>query len=122
GGGGPGGGQGGPGGAAAGGRMAAGARAYNPGPEGRDRRARPDGPAPRFGARSVAGLGGAAALGEPLRRQAAQVGMERADRRIAISDGGAGLEDWPRADFGRVEAGGLAFSHAGGELGGPAPA
>src|SRR6185437_368603 len=104
------------------GRMATVAMAYNPVPEARDRRARPDGPPPRFQARYVAGLGGAASLGEPLRRQAAQVGMDRADRWIALTAGGSGLEDWVRANFGRVEAVILDFYHAAEYLGGLARA
>jgi hypothetical protein len=78
-------------GAAAEGRMAAGGMIYNPGVPGQ--------------VRYLAGLaGGLAALGEPLRRQGAQVGMDRAQRWVAISDGGAGLEDFLRANFPRVEA------------------
>lgn len=99
-------------GASAPGRMATVAMVYNPVPEARDRRARPEGPPPRFGARYVAGLGGLAALAEPLRRQAAQVGMDRAERRITPSDGGSGLEDWLRVNFGRVDAVILDFYHA----------
>lgn len=104
-------------GAAAPGRMATVAMVYNPVPEARDRRARPDGPPPRFGARYLASLGGLAALGEPLRRQAAQVGMDRTDRWIALSDGGSGLEDWLRVNFGRVDAVILDFYHAAEYLG-----
>ena len=49
-------------------------------------------------ARYVCGLtGGQAGLGQPLRNQAAQVGLDRAERWVAISDGGAGLEDLLRA-------------------------
>ena len=110
-------GQQGGGGARADGRMATVAMVYSPVPEARDRRARPDGPAPRFEARYVAGLSGPAPLGEPLRRQAAQVGMDRAERWIAVSDGGAGLEDWVRSNFGRVEAVILDFYHAAEYLG-----
>jgi hypothetical protein len=99
-------------GAKADGRMATVAMVYNPVPEPRDRRARSDGPAPRFQARYVAGLDGLATLGGPLRRQAAQVGMDRAERWIALSDGGAGLEDWVRVHFGRVDAVILDFFHA----------
>lgn len=88
----------GPGGAAADGRMAAVAMVYNPGVPGQ--------------ARYLAGLGPLADLGEPLRRQAAQVGMDRADRWVAISDGGAGIEDWLRLNFPRVEAVILDFYHA----------
>ena len=110
-------GQQGDGGAKADGRMATVAMVYNPLPEARDRRARPAGPPPRFRARYLAGLDGAAALGEPLRRQAAQVGMDRAERWIGISDGGSGLEDWLRVNFGRVEAVILDFYHAAEHLG-----
>ena len=102
----------GPDGAKAEGRMVTVAMVYNPVPEVKERRARPDKPAPRFNVRYVAGLDGMASLGEPLRRQAAQVGMDRADRWIAISDGGSGLEDWLRTNFGRVDAVILDFYHA----------
>jgi hypothetical protein len=89
----------GPRGRAAEGRMAAVAMVYNPGTAGQ--------------ARYLAGLtGGLAALGEPLRRQAAQVGMERAQRWIALSDGGSGLEEFLRANFPRVEVVILDFYHA----------
>jgi hypothetical protein len=104
-------------GAAAEGRMATVAMVYNPAPEVHARRARPHGPTPRFQARYVAGLSGAAALGEPLRRQAAQVGMDRAQRWIALTDGGNGLEDWVGRNFGRVEAVILDFYHAAEYLG-----
>jgi hypothetical protein len=77
----------GPNGAKAEGRMVTVAMVYNPVPEAKDRWACPEGPCPRFDVRYVAGLDGIAALGEPLRRQAAQVGMDRAQRWIAISDG-----------------------------------
>lgn len=107
----------GPGAARADGRMATVAMVYNPIPEDRDRWANPKGKRPPWQARYRASLEGQAALGEPLRRQAAQVGMDRADRWIAISDGGAGLEDWLRAHFGRVEAVILDFYHASEHLG-----
>jgi hypothetical protein len=115
-------GQQGTGGAAAEGRMATVAMVYNPVPEARDRCARPDGRPPRFEARYLAGLDGLASLGEPLRRQSAQVGMDRAERWIALSDGGSGLEDWVRVNFGRVEAVILDFYHAAEYLGGLAKA
>lgn len=104
-------------GARADGRMATVAMVYNPVPEARDRRARPDGPTPRFQTRYLAGLTGAAALGDPLRRQAAQVGMDSAERWIGLSDGGAGLEDWLRVNFGRLDAVILDFYHAAEYLG-----
>ena len=99
------------GGAAAEGRMAAVGMVYNPVPEDPARRARPHGPAPRFEARYVAGLGGQASLAEPMRRQAAQAGMDQAQRWIAVSDAGAGLEDLLRENFGRVEVVILDFFH-----------
>jgi hypothetical protein len=89
------------------------AMVYNPIPEGRLRWADPKARRrPGWQARYVASLEGQAAPGEPLRRQAGQVGMDRADRWIAISDGGAGLEDWLRVHFGRVDAVILDFYHA----------
>jgi hypothetical protein len=89
----------GPKGAKAEGRMAAVGMVWNPGQPGQ--------------ARYVCGLvGGLAALGEPLRRQAAQVGMDRAERWVAISDGGSGVEDFLRDNFPRVEAVILDFYHA----------
>lgn len=94
----------GPKGTATEGRMAAVGMVWNAGEEGR--------------VRYVCGLsGGLAALGDPLRRQAEQVGMDRAERWIAISDGGAGIEDWLRTHFPRVEAVVLDFYHAAEHLG-----
>jgi hypothetical protein len=55
--------------------------------------------------------GGQAGVGDPLRRQAAQVGLDRAQRWVAISDGGAGLEDLLRGHFPRVEVVVLDFFH-----------
>ncbi len=94
----------GPGGAAVDGRMAAVGMVWNPDRPGQ--------------VRYVCGLtGGLAALGDPLRRQAAQVGLDRADRWVAISDGGAGIEGWLRTHFPRVEAVILDFYHAAEHLG-----
>ena len=94
----------GPGGARADGRMAAVGMVWNAGEEGR--------------VRYVCGLtGGLAALGESLRKQGAQVGMDRAERWVAISDGGSGVEDFLRANFPRVEAVILDFFHAAEHLG-----
>jgi hypothetical protein len=107
----------GPNGAAAEGRMAAVGMIYNPVPEDRSRWARPQGRAPQFQARYVAGLEGQASLAEPLRKQAAQVGMDQAQRWIALCDAGAGLEDLLRVNFGRVEAVILDFYHAAEHLG-----
>lgn len=107
----------GPGGVAAEGRMTAVGMVYNPVPEDQTRWARPRGRAPQFQARYVAGLGGQGSLGEPLRRQAAQVGMDRAQRWIALSDAGAGIEEWLRVNFGRVDAVIVDFYHVTEHLG-----
>src|SRR5205085_5074786 len=77
----------GPGGAAADGRMACVGLVFNPAPAGACRQAR-----------ALAGLYPLAELGAQLRRQAAQVGMDRADCWVALTDGGAGLEEVLRVD------------------------
>ena len=62
------------------------------------------GPArPRMQARYVSGLLSLAALGLLLRKQAAQVGMEKAEQWIALSDGGSGLENFGRENFNRED-------------------
>lgn len=98
---------------AAEGRMAAVGMIYNPVPEESERWSGPAtrSRAPQFQARYVAGLEGQASLAEPLRKQAAQVGMDQAQRWIAISDAGSGVEDLLRVNFGRVEAVILDFYH-----------
>ena len=102
----------GPKGAKAEGRMCTVAMIYNPIPEDRDRWAKPKARRrPPWQARYVASLEGQAVVGEPMRRQAAQVGMDQAERWIALSDGGSGLEDWLRVHFSRVEAVILDFYH-----------
>jgi hypothetical protein len=107
----------GPGAVKAEGRMVAVAMVYNPVPEDPRRWAKPDGRAPAFQARYVAGMAGQAALGAPLQRQAARVGIRQAQRWIALSDGGAGLEDLIRTHFQRVDAVILDFYHAAEHLG-----
>jgi hypothetical protein len=64
---------------------------------------RPSGVAARQQARYLAGLYSLDQLGVPLRKQAAQVGMERAELWIALTDGGNGLEEFVRANFGRPD-------------------
>lgn len=102
----------GPKGSAAEGRMATVAMIYNPVPKEPERRAKPAARRPDCQVRYLASLCGQAGLAAPLRRQAAHVGMDGAERWIAISDGGAGLEDWLRVNFGRVDAVILDFYHA----------
>lgn len=63
-------------------------------------------------ARYVSGLYPLAEMGPLLRKQGAQVGLDRAEVWVAISDGGAGLEDFLRENFPRVEAVILDFYHA----------
>ncbi len=107
----------GPGAVAAEGRMVAVAMVYNPVPEDHRRWANPDGRAPAFQARYVAGMAGQAALGAPLQRQAARVGIRQAQRWIALSDGGAGLEDLLRTYFQRVNVVIIDFYHVAEHLG-----
>jgi hypothetical protein len=104
-------GQQGPGGQAAEGRMAYIGMIYNPVPDDRQQWADPNGRRPHWQARYVAQLQPLAQLGEPLRRQGGQVGMDRAERWVALSDGGSGLEDFLRSNFPRVEAVILDFYH-----------
>lgn len=110
-------GQQGEGGAAAEGRMANVVALYNPVPDEAERRAEPAGPRPRWQGRYLAGLRPLAEFQEPARRQGAQVGMDRAERWVALSDGGAGLEEWLRQTFPRVEAVILDFYHVAEYLG-----
>jgi hypothetical protein len=104
-------GQQGPGGHTAKGRMAYVGMIYNPVPEKRARWADPEGARPDWQARYVAQVQPLAALSESLRRQGGQVGMDRAERWLALSDGGAGLEDFLWENFPRVEAVILDFYH-----------
>lgn len=103
----------GPKGAKAEGRMANVAMIYNPIPEEKERRANPDAKRePEWKARYVSGLASMPEQLQQLRAVGAQVGMDAADRWIALSDGGAGLEDALRVNFPRVEAVILDFWHA----------
>lgn len=102
----------GPGGSLAEGRMANVGMIYNPVPD-PDRIPPPSGPPrPRLQARYISGLYPLTELGPPLRRQGAQVGMDRADLWIGLSDGGNGLEDFLLRNFPRIEVVILDFWHA----------
>jgi hypothetical protein len=90
----------GPGAGRAQGRMAYVGLIFSPDPDG--------GPAQ---SRAAAGLRGLADLGERRRRQAAQVGLERAEVWVALTDGGAGLEEFLGVYFPRCECV-LDFYHA----------
>jgi hypothetical protein len=107
----------GPGAAAADGRMANVLALYNPVPEERARWADPRGRRPAWQARYLASLEPLQALGQTARRQAAQVGMDRAERWVALSDGGSGLEAFLRENFPRLEAIILDFYHVAEYLG-----
>ena len=61
------------------------------------------GPRPPMQARYLAGLYELGPLGPQLRQQAAQVGMERAEVWLGRTDGGSGLEDFVRDNFGRPD-------------------
>jgi hypothetical protein len=101
-----------PGGARADGRMAYVGVIFNPLP-GRERvfEGLPK-PGASMKARYVSGLYPLAEMGPLLRRQGAQVGLDDAEVWVALSDGGAGLEDWVRENFPRVAAVTLDFYHA----------
>lgn len=91
----------GPGAAQAEGRMAYVGGVYNPAP---DRWWRPPGrPPPCLQARYVSGLYPLAEMGPLLRRQAESVGMEKAEVWVALTDGGAGLEELMRQNFNRAD-------------------
>jgi len=77
-------------GAEADGRMINVGMIYNPIPNEKERRAHPDRARPPWQARYVTGMNGLDGLAMPLRQQGAQVGMDAADRWIAISDGAMG--------------------------------
>lgn len=102
----------GPNGARAEGRMAYVGMVFNPLPD-RERvfEGLPE-PGASMQARYVSGLYPLAEMGPLLRRQGAQVGLDRAEVWVALTDGGAGLEDFVRLNFPRVEAVILDFYHA----------
>jgi hypothetical protein len=102
----------GPNGAKVDGRMVYVGMVYNPQPRARDEDALAK---PCDGSRYLAGLYTLDELGEQLRRQAAQVGMDRAEQWIALSDGGNGLENFFDVYFPRAVKI-LDFHHATGHL------
>lgn len=105
-------GQQGPGGQKTEGKMVYVGMVYNPVPEKRDRWANPQAKRqPEWQSRYVAQVRPLDELSQPLRRQAGQVGLDKAERIIAISDGGNGLEDFLRVNFPLVDAVILDFYH-----------
>lgn len=91
----------GPGGSKAEGRMAYVAGVYNPYP---DEWLRPPGkPPPCLQARYISGLYSLEQMGPLLRQQAAHVGMEQAEVWVALTDGGAGLQEFMQMNFNRED-------------------
>jgi hypothetical protein len=80
---------------------------YNPVPEFAAPPRRP----PQMQARYLAGFYSYDDLGSVMRRQGAQVGMDRAERWIALCDGANGLDDMLDRNFPRVEVVILDFYH-----------
>jgi hypothetical protein len=108
----------GPNGAEAEGRMACVGMVYNPVPEDRSRWANPKAKRrPAWESRYVARVRSLVELGEPLRKLAGAVGMNQAERWVALSDGGSGVEDFLGVNFGRLVAIILDFWHAAEYLG-----
>jgi hypothetical protein len=106
-----------PNGAAAEGEMVAVGMVYNPVPDDPRQWANPQKRRPDWQARYVASLEGQAAVAEPLRHLAGQVGIGGAERWIAVCDGGSGLEDLLRTHFSRIDVVILDFYHASEHLG-----
>jgi len=100
------------GGAKADGRMAWVGKVFNPRPERAAAVLKPHPPLARY----QAGLMGLEELGARLRRQAAQVGMDRAEQWVALTDGGNGLDAFMDVNFPRAERI-LDFYHAAEHLG-----
>ena len=106
-------GQQGPGGTKTEGKMVYVGMVYNPVPEDCESWANPKAARrPEWQSRYVAQVRPLEELSPPLRRQAGQVGLDRAERIIAIADGGNGLEDFLRVNFPLVDAVILDFYHA----------
>jgi hypothetical protein len=94
------------------GRMPYVAMVYNPVPELADDSPYAPSPKARMQARYLAGLYDLDELGLQLRKQAGQVGMDRADVWIGLTDGGNGLEEFVRRNFPRDPVLILDFWHA----------
>jgi hypothetical protein len=99
-------------GAKADGRMVWVGKVFNPRPEPITAFPKPHAPTARY----QAGLMGLEELGARLRRQAAQVGMDRAGQWVALTDGGNGLDDFMEVHFPRAVRV-LDFYHAAEHLG-----
>jgi hypothetical protein len=93
----------GPGGRKAEGRMAYVGCIFNPPPPEEDVQSVPNAKRERLRARYVCGLYALEAMGPLMRRLADRVGMEKAEVWIALTDGGAGLEDFMQKNFNRAD-------------------
>jgi hypothetical protein len=80
------------------GRMAWVGKVFNPRPDPGTTGPKPSAPTARY----QAGLMDLNELGARLRRQAAQVGMDRAEQWVALTDGGNGLDDFMEVNFPRA--------------------
>jgi hypothetical protein len=105
------------GGGAAEGRMPYVGMIYNPVPEVPEDSPHLPPASARMQARYVAGLHTLEELGPQLRRQAGQVGMNRAERWIGLTDGGHGLENFLEVNFPLLQVVILDFWHAADHLG-----
>jgi len=85
-------------GAKAEGRMAWVGKVFNPRVAPTEASPKPHPPVARY----QAGLMGLDELGARMRRQAAQVGLDRAEQWVALTDGGNGLDDFMEAHFPRA--------------------
>jgi hypothetical protein len=94
------------------GRMPYVAMVYNPVPDLPDDSPYQPSPKETMQARYLAGLYDLSALGPQLRKQAAQVGMDRAEQWIGLTDGGNGLENFVATNFPRDVVLILDFWHA----------
>lgn len=105
------------GGGAAEGRMPYVGMIYNPVPELPDDSPHQPPAKAEMQARYVAGLYSLDQLSDLMRRQGGQVGMDRADRWIGLTDGGNGLEPFVQRSFPLVEVVILDFWHVSDHLG-----
>jgi hypothetical protein len=80
------------------GRMAWVGKVFNPRPESGKELPKPFAPSARY----QAGLMDLDELGERMRRQGAQVGMDRAEQWVALTDGGNGLDEFMEVNFPRA--------------------
>lgn len=93
----------GPNGRSAEGRMAYVASVFNPVPDEKRAQPVPKGKRTQMQARYLSGLYSLDDMGPLLRRLAGRVGMEEAEVWVALTDGGAGLEEFAQKNFNRPD-------------------